>query len=77
MPAHGVFPIPIFDTVVGGGISVLGSIVGTREDLREVLELHAAGKTTVSAVSRKLDDVNECFDDILAGRVTARLVFEF
>lgn len=76
MPAHGVFPIPIFDTVVRG-ISVLGSIVGTREDLREVFELHAAGKTTVSAVSRKLDDVNECFGDILAGRVTARLVFEF
>ena len=76
MPAHGVFPVPIFDTVVGG-ISVLGSIVGTREDLREVFALHAAGRTTVSAVSRKLDEVNECFADLMAGRVTARQVFEF
>ncbi|CAH0149286.1 zinc-dependent alcohol dehydrogenase [Rhodococcoides fascians] len=76
MPAHGVFPIPIFETVVGG-ISVLGSIVGTRTDLREVFALHEAGRTTVSAVSRKLDEVNDCFDDLMAGRVTARQVFEF
>ncbi|MBJ7287922.1 alcohol dehydrogenase AdhP [Williamsia sp.] len=76
MPAHGVFPVPIFQTVVGG-ISVLGSIVGTRKDLREVFALHKAGRTTVSAVGRKLDEVNDCFSDVLAGRVTARLVFEF
>lgn len=76
MPAHGVFPVPIFETVVGG-ISVLGSIVGTRKDLREVFALHDAGRTKVSAVSRKLDEVNECFDDLLAGRLTARAVFEF
>ena len=76
MPAHGVFPVPIFETVVGG-ISVLGSIVGTRKDLREVFALHEAGRTKVSAVSRKLDEVNECFDDLMGGRVTARQVFEF
>ncbi|ORI20536.1 zinc-dependent alcohol dehydrogenase [Rhodococcus sp. 1163] len=76
MPAHGVFPVPIFETVVGG-ISVLGSIVGTRKDLREVFALHEAGRTQVSAVPRKLDEVNECFDDLLAGRLTARAVFEF
>lgn len=76
MPAHGEFPVPIFETVVGG-ILVVGSIVGTRKDLREVFALHEAGRTTVSAVGRKLDEVNECFSDVLAGRVTARLVFEF
>lgn len=76
MPAQGVLPIPIFDAVVGG-ISVLGSIVGTRKDIAEVFALHAAGRTTVHAVGRKLEEVNECFAEVLAGRVTARLVFEF
>jgi propanol-preferring alcohol dehydrogenase len=59
------------------GISVIGSIVGTRLDLAEVFELHAAGRTKVIAASRNLDDVNTCFDEVLAGHVPARLVFEF
>ncbi len=76
MPAHGVLSIPIFDAVVGG-ISVIGSIVGTRKDIAEVFALHAAGRTTVHAVGRKLEEVNECFAEVSAGQVTARLVFEF
>ena len=39
--------------------------------------LHAAGRTRVISQTRKLDDVNACFTDIQAGRVPARLVFEF
>ena len=42
-----------------------------------MFELHAAGRTKVVAEGRKLDDVNACFDDVLAGNVPARLVFEF
>lgn len=68
--------VPIFQTVLGG-ISVVGSIVGTRQDLAEVFALHAAGRTKVIAEPRQLADVNTCFDDILASRVPARLVFEF
>jgi propanol-preferring alcohol dehydrogenase len=75
LPADGKLTIPIFDTVLGG-ISVIGSIVGTRNDLADVFALHAAGRTQVIAESRKLEDVNACFDDVLAGRVPARLVFE-
>ena len=76
LPAGGSVPLPIFDTVLGGK-SVIGSIVGTRQDLTEVFALHAAGRTKVIAEPRKLDDVNACFDDVLASRVPARLVFEF
>jgi propanol-preferring alcohol dehydrogenase len=77
LPAGGAtVPLPIFDTVLGGK-SVIGSIVGTRRDLAEVFALHAAGRTRVICETRKLDDVNACFDDVLAGRVPARLVFEF
>ena len=76
LPRDNDLQLPIFETVLKG-ISVIGSIVGTRADLAEVFELHAAGRTKVVAEGRKLDDVNACFDDVLAGNVPARLVFEF
>ncbi len=72
---EGVMPLPIFDTVIKG-IRVIGSIVGTREDLEEVFRLHALGRTRVIAEGRKLDDVNEAIAEVLAGQVDARLVFE-
>lgn len=59
------------------GVKVIGSIVGTREDLAEVFRLHALGRTRVVVEGRKLDDVHEAIDEVLADRVTARLVFEF
>lgn len=76
LPAHGEMSIPIFDTVVKG-ISIIGSIVGTRQDLAEVFALQVAGKTKVIAESRKIDDVNEAIAEVLSGKVPARLVFEF
>jgi propanol-preferring alcohol dehydrogenase len=51
--------------------------VGTREDLAEVFDLHAHGRTRVVAEGRKIDEVNEAIADVLAGRTPARLVFEF
>ena len=72
----GPMRLPIFETVLKG-ISVIGSIVGTRQDLAEVFRLHALGRTRVIAEARKLDDVNEAIDDVLNARTPARLVFEF
>ncbi len=51
LPADGTLQIPIFDTVLGG-ISVIGSIVGTRQDLADVFALHSAGRTRVVAEGR-------------------------
>jgi len=76
LPHDNNVQIPIFQTVLGG-LKIVGSIVGNRVDLAEVFELHAAGKTKVFYETRKLETVNECFDDILKGKVTARLVFDF
>jgi alcohol dehydrogenase, propanol-preferring len=73
--SDGPMHLPIFDTVLKG-ISVIGSIVGTREDLAEVFRLHALGRTRVIAESRKLEDVNAAIDDVLHARTSARLVFE-
>jgi propanol-preferring alcohol dehydrogenase len=77
LPADGgAMTIPIFETVLKG-ISVIGSIVGTRQDLAEVFALHAAGKTRVIAETRGLEDVNEAMAEVLSGKVPARLVFDY
>jgi propanol-preferring alcohol dehydrogenase len=76
LPAEGTMSIPIFETVLKG-ISIIGSIVGTRQDLAEVFALHAAGKTVVIGERRRLDDVNEAMAEVLSGKIPARLVFEF
>jgi propanol-preferring alcohol dehydrogenase len=75
LPADNDVTIPIFETVLNG-TTIVGSIVGTRTDLREVFELHAAGKTRVIRETRPLDEVNEAFADVEAGRVAARIVFD-
>jgi propanol-preferring alcohol dehydrogenase len=73
LPADNHITLPIFETVLNG-ITVVGSIVGTRTDLREVFELHSAGKTRVIREVRPLDAVNESIADVEAGRVAARIV---
>jgi len=74
LPADNTVELPIFETVLQG-ITVVGSIVGTRVDLREVFELHAAGKTRVITELRPLDTINESIADVEAGRIPARIVF--
>jgi alcohol dehydrogenase, propanol-preferring len=75
LPADNRLELPVFETVLKG-ISVIGSLVGTRNDLQDVFALHAEGRTTVVAQTRRLEDVNACFDEVLQGRVPARLVFD-
>jgi propanol-preferring alcohol dehydrogenase len=75
LPADNEVTIPIFETVLNG-ITVVGSIVGTRTDLREVFELHAAELTTVTREVRPLAEVNEAIADVEAGHVAARIVFQ-
>jgi len=75
LPADNSVQLPIFETVLNG-ITVLGSIVGTRTDLAEVFRLHAAGRTRVVRETRNLDDVNECFEEVEKGSVKARIVFD-
>jgi alcohol dehydrogenase, propanol-preferring len=75
LPADNEIKLPIFETVLNG-TSVIGSIVGTRVDLAEVFELHAAGRTKVIYDLAKLDNVNAEIEAVLEGRVTARRVFD-
>jgi propanol-preferring alcohol dehydrogenase len=76
LPADNFMQLPIFETVLHG-ITVVGSIVGTRVDLAETLQLHAEGRTRVVRESRQLEQVNDAFEQIEKGEVDARLVFDF
>jgi propanol-preferring alcohol dehydrogenase len=73
LPADNKVEIPIFETVLNG-ITIVGSIVGTRTDLREVFELHAAGRTRVIREERPLEEINDAIADVEAGHVLARIV---
>lgn len=75
LPADNEMTLPIFQTVLQG-ISVTGSIVGTRLDLAEVFELHAAGRTQVVRTTRCLDEVNEAMKAVEACDIDARVVFD-
>jgi propanol-preferring alcohol dehydrogenase len=74
LPHENTMELPIFETVLNG-ITVVGSIVGTRLDLREVFDLHVAGKTRVIREQRPLDEVQTAMEDVLHGDVPARIVF--
>jgi propanol-preferring alcohol dehydrogenase len=76
LPADNKLEIPVFETVLKG-ISIMGSLVGTRNDLADCFALHAHGHTRVITQTRRLEDVNACFEEVLAGQVPARLVFDF
>ncbi|MEY9964291.1 D-arabinose 1-dehydrogenase-like Zn-dependent alcohol dehydrogenase [Streptacidiphilus sp. MAP12-16] len=41
-----------------------------------MFHLHALGRTRVIRESRRLEHVNACFEEVLAGKVSARLVFD-
>jgi alcohol dehydrogenase, propanol-preferring len=75
MPADNNVSLPIFETVLNG-LTIRGSIVGTRKDLAEVFALHVQGRTRVIRETRKLEEVNECFEEVEKGDVKARIVFD-
>ncbi len=76
LPRDNYMKLPIFETVLRG-ITVVGSIVGTRVDLAETFQLHADGRTRIVSETRPLETVNESMADVLRGSVDARIVFDF
>ena len=71
----GDFPLPIFEIVLKR-ITVRGSIVGTRNDLRESLEFAAEGKVASHFTWDKLENINSIFDRMRAGQIDGRIVME-
>ncbi len=74
LPAE-TFPVDIFQTVLDG-ITIRGSIVGTRADLAEALDFAARGKVHAMITRRPFEDVNAVFDEMRAGTITGRVVLD-
>ncbi|WP_181274814.1 alcohol dehydrogenase AdhP [Brevibacterium oceani] len=72
----GDFPAPIFDIVLKG-LTIRGSIVGTRQDMVEALEFYAAGKIHPTFSKRPLEDINAIFDEMEHGKIDGRVVIEY
>ncbi|WP_144450271.1 alcohol dehydrogenase AdhP [Halalkalibacter nanhaiisediminis] len=66
-------PIPIFNTVLNG-VTVRGSIVGTRKDMQEALDFAAQGKVKCMIETASLEDVNEVFERMENGQINGRIV---
>ena len=71
----GSFPLPIFDMVLNG-ITVRGSIVGTRLDLQEAVQFAGDGKVHATTETAKLDDINDVFARMHAGKIEGRIVLD-
>jgi alcohol dehydrogenase, propanol-preferring len=65
-------PIPIFNTVLNG-VTIKGSIVGTRKDMQEALEFAARGKVRPIIETAPLDAINEVFEKWKKGKSMAGL----
>ncbi len=71
----GDFPLDIFGMVLNG-ITVRGSIVGTRLDLQESLEFAAAGKVAATIAADRLENINDIFARMEAGAIEGRIVLD-
>jgi propanol-preferring alcohol dehydrogenase len=60
--------------MAAGEVNIKASAVGTREDLKQVLALAAAGKLHCQVAARPLADVNAVFEDMRAGIIAGRVV---
>lgn len=71
----GDFPVSIFDLVLNRK-TLRGSIVGTRVDLAECLSFAAEGKVKVTYKTAALEDINNIFTQMKAGKIDGRIVME-
>jgi propanol-preferring alcohol dehydrogenase len=68
-------PVPLSTVaMVSGEYRVVGSAVGSREDLRDVLQLAAEGKVKCRVEKRAFDQVDNVMNEMKAGRLVGRVV---
>jgi len=72
LPAENICFPPIL--MASTEVRIRASAVGTRQDLREVLAMAAAGKVRCQTATRPLAQVNEVLEELRQGRVSGRMV---
>jgi NAD+-dependent secondary alcohol dehydrogenase Adh1 len=65
--------VPTID-IVSTEINFIGNLVGTYNDLVELMSLAADGKVTLHTSKYALDDFQQAIDDLDAGRVRGRAI---
>ena len=71
----GDFPLDIFGMVLNG-ITVRGSIVGSRLDLQESLAFAEQAKVAATVASDRLENINDIFARMHAGQIEGRIVLD-
>ncbi len=69
------FPLDIFSTVLLG-LTVRGSIVGTRKDMAEAVDFFARGKIHPTYSVRPMVDINAIFGEMERGAIDGRIVLD-
>ena len=59
------------------GLTVRGSIVGTRQDLEEALDFYAQGKIHPTVSTRELSEVNAVLDEMKHAKIDGRVVIKY
>ena len=72
----GDFPVNIFGMILNG-ITIRGSIVGTRLDLQEAIRFAEEEKVHAHVAPAKLEDINDVFARMKKGAIDGRLVLDF
>ena len=72
----GDFPAPIFDVVLKG-LTIRGSIVGTRQDMVEALDFYARGLIKPTVATTRLEDINDVFRQMEEGKIEGRIVIDY
>jgi propanol-preferring alcohol dehydrogenase len=72
----GAFEVPVLDIILKA-VNVKGSIVGTRLDLQEALEIAAAGKVKCNVVTKPITDINKILDDLHHCKIEGRVAIDF
>jgi NAD+-dependent secondary alcohol dehydrogenase Adh1 len=65
--------IPTID-IISTEINFIGNLVGSYNDLGELMTLAAQGKVKLHTVKYKLDDFQKAIDDLSAGKVRGRAI---
>ncbi|OCB60447.1 zinc-dependent alcohol dehydrogenase [Mycobacterium vulneris] len=72
----GDFPAPIFDIVLKG-LTIRGSIVGSRQDMVEALDFYHRGLIHPIVETTSLDQINDVFERMERGQIDGRIVIDY
>ncbi|KAG6828822.1 hypothetical protein H0H92_006647 [Tricholoma furcatifolium] len=76
LPGKAALEASIFFTVFKS-ISILGSYVGNRQDAMEAIEIAARGAVKCHYQTRKIDALQQVYEDLTKGQISGRVVLDF